>query len=106
MWQDVITQVTFHPILCQMIFSIFNEIILLLPNKPACITCPQSPVTHRGGGHLPKLQRMRTGGLFSSWQCATGNVFERSLLLQRTIRCLKPGPHFGVHWKQDTQFIY
>lgn len=61
------------------------------------LTCPQSPVTQRGGGHRPKLQRMRTGGLLSSWHCAAGKVFKRSLLLHRTIRCLNPGPHFGVH---------
>lgn len=63
------------------------------------LTCPQSPVTQRGGGHRPKLQRIRTGGLLSSWHCAAGKVFKRSLLLHRTIRCLNPGPHFGVHWK-------
>lgn len=90
-----------YPIIQSNWYSVF--ILSFELTQQACllyITCPQSPVTHRGGGHLPKLQRMRTGGLFSSWHCTTGNVFERSLLLQRTIRCLKPGPHFGVHWKQ------
>lgn len=62
-------------------------------------TWPQSPVTQRGGGQRPRLQRMRAGGLLSSGHCAAGNVLERSLLLHRTIRCLNPGPHFGVHWK-------
>lgn len=67
--------------------------------QSGCHTWPQSPVTQRGGGQRPRLQRMRAGGLFSSGHCAAGNVLERSLLLHRTIRCLNPGPHFGVHWK-------
>lgn len=70
--------------------------------RPHCAEhCPQSPVTQRGGGHRPKLQRMRTGGLLSSWHWAAGKVFKRSLLLHRTIRCLNPGPHFGVHSDQS-----
>lgn len=35
-----------------------------------------------------------------SEQRAGGKVLVRSLLLHRTMRCLKPGPHFGIHYKQ------
>lgn len=63
-----------------------------------CLTCPHSPGTQRGGGQRPKLQRMRTGGLVWLGQWAGGKVLVRSLLLHKAMRCLKPGPHFGVHW--------
>lgn len=66
-----------------------------------CLTWPQSPVTQRAGGQRPKLQRMRVGGLLVYEHCAADNVLERSLLLHRTIRCLNPEPHLGVHWKEN-----
>lgn len=65
-----------------------------------CLTWPQSPVTQRAGGQRPKLQRMRVEGLLSCGQYADDNVLERSLLLHRTIRCLNPEPHLGVHWEE------
>lgn len=61
------------------------------------LTCPHSPGIQRGGGQRPKLQRMRTGGLVWLGQWAGGKVLVRSLLLHKAMRCLKPGPHLGVH---------
>ncbi len=61
-------------------------------------TCPHSPGIQRGGGQRPKLQRIRTGGLLWLGQWAGGKVLVRSLLLHKAMRCLKPGPHLGVHW--------
>lgn len=66
-------------------------------------TCPHSPGIQRGGGQRPKLQRIRTGGLLWLGQCAGGKVFVRSLLLHKAMRCLKPGPHFGVHCRGRTR---
>lgn len=64
-----------------------------------CLTCPHSPGIQRGGGQRPKLQRIRTGGLLWLGQWAGGKVLVRSLLLHKAMRCLKPGPHLGVHWR-------